>query len=256
VCKYIAEYLVKTRQILHKMWEKRIEKRGLRKGDGSFFRKKEPSPFLNLLFSEVKNKMTKVIFATGNKGKLKEIKKILGPEYDLMTMAEVGFDGDIVEDGQTFEENAAIKARAVWDYVHAAGRQRCIVMADDSGLCVDALDGGPGVFSARFMGEDTSYDIKNQYIIDKAEGSPARFVCAICAILPDGKMLTTRGLYEGIIASEIKGTNGFGYDPILYVPEKGCSSAELSEEAKNEISHRGKALRAMSELLKDVDIDD
>ena len=128
-------------------------------------------------------------------------------------------------------------------------------MADDSGLEIDYLDGAPGIYSARFMGEDTSYDIKNKALIDKLAGVPdekrtARFVCAIACALPDGQILESRGTMEGIIGYEIKGENGFGYDPIFYLPECGCTSAEISPEKKNELSHRGKALRAMKEKLE------
>lgn len=129
------------------------------------------------------------------------------------------------------------------------------MLADDSGLEVDYLNKEPGVYSARYMGEDTSYHIKNQNIIERLEGVPddkrtARFVCVIAAALPDGRVLTTRGTIEGIIGYEERGKGGFGYDPIFFLPEYGCSTAELSMEQKNELSHRGKALRAMKEELK------
>ena len=152
-----------------------------------------------------------------------------------------------MEDGKTFEENALIKARAI------AAHTDAIVLADDSGLEIDALNKEPGVYSARYMGEDTSYDIKNQNLIDRLDGVPkekrtARFVCAIAAVLPDGKELVTRQTMEGYIGWEPEGVNGFGY-PIFYLDEFGCSSATISPEQKNAISHRGKALRAMKELL-------
>ena len=133
--------------------------------------------------------------------------------------------------------------------------EEAIVLADDSGLEIDYINKEPGIYSARYMGEDTSYHIKNQNLIDrlkdaKEEERTARFVCAIAAAFPSGEVLTTIGTVEGRIAHEEKGENGFGYDPIFYVPEFGCTTAELSEEAKNEISHRGNALRAMKEKLK------
>ena len=194
--------------------------------------------------------MTQIIFATGNAGKMREIKEIMSDlNAEILSMKEAQIDVEIVEDGKTFEENALIKARAV-----AKEAPGAIVMADDSGLEVDYLNKEPGIYSARYMGEDTSYDIKNQNILDRLAGVPkeqrsARFVCAIAAVLPDGRELVTRETIEGYIGYEIAGENGFGYDPIFFVEEYGCTTAELSEEQKNEISHRGKALRAMKEKL-------
>ena len=194
----------------------------------------------------------RIIFATGNEGKMKEIRMILADlGVPVLSMKEAGVSADIVEDGKTFEENAAIKAETIRDLTGA------IVLADDSGLEIDYLGGEPGIYSARDMGEDTSYDIKNQNLLDRLEGVPdekrtARFVCAICAALPDGRKLTTRGTIEGIIGHGISGENGFGYDPIFWLPEYGCSTAELSPEKKNELSHRGKALRAIKEQLREI----
>lgn len=193
--------------------------------------------------------MEKLIFATGNENKMKEIRMILADcGYEILSMKQAGIDIDIVEDGTTFEENAIIKATAI---SKLAG---CVVLADDSGLEVDAMDKAPGVYSARFMGEDTSYDIKNKAIIDKLEGlsgedRSARFVCAIAAAFPDGRVEVKRGTIEGQIAYEPAGENGFGYDPIFYVPEFGKTTAELSPEEKNKVSHRGKALTMIKEVL-------
>jgi XTP/dITP diphosphohydrolase len=193
--------------------------------------------------------MKKIVFATGNKGKLKEIREILKDTgYDVVSMKEAGCDVPIAENGKTFEENSLIKARTV---EKACGE---ITLADDSGLEIDALNGEPGIYSARWMGEETSYDIKNTEILKKMKDVPeekrtARFVCVISAAYPDGREFTAKGIFEGRIAHEIRGVNGFGYDPIFYVPEKGCSSAELSPEEKNKISHRGQALRLMKEKL-------
>lgn len=193
--------------------------------------------------------MSRIIFATGNAGKMKEIREILADmNMEILSMKEAGISADINEDGTTFEENAVIKAKTI------AKLTKDIVLADDSGLEVDYLNKEPGIYSARYMGEETSYTIKNQAIIDRLEGVPkekrtARFVCAIAAVLPNGEVLTTRGTIEGYIGTESAGVNGFGYDPIFFVDEYGCSTAELSEEQKNEISHRGKALRAMKEQL-------
>lgn len=190
-----------------------------------------------------------IIFATGNKDKMREIREIMADvDVEVISMKEAGIIVDVVEDGTTFEENSLIKAKAIAQHTDA------IVLADDSGLEIDYLDKAPGVYSARFMGEDTSYDIKNQALIDKLDGVPkeertARFVCAIGAVLPDKETLVVRETMEGYIGYKIAGENGFGYDPIFYLDEFGCSSAALSREQKNEISHRGKALRAMKDIL-------
>ena len=192
----------------------------------------------------------KVIFATSNEGKMKEVRSILEDlNVEVLSMKEAGIFIDVVEDGNTFEENAAIKATAI--------QKECgeIVLADDSGLEVDYLNKEPGIYSARYMGEDTSYRIKNKSLIDRLEGvegedRSARFVCAIAAAFPDGCVEITRGTIEGQIGYEEKGENGFGYDPIFYVPEYGCTTAELSLEQKNEASHRGKALRKMKEIIR------
>lgn len=193
----------------------------------------------------------KIIFATGNQGKMKEIREIMADlKMDILSMKEAECNIDIDENGTTFEENALIKARAI-----ASVMTDAIVLADDSGLEVDYLNKEPGVHSARFMGEDTSYDIKNKAIIDKLEGvedskRTARFVCVIAAVYPDGTETTVRKTIEGQIGYEIKGENGFGYDPIFYVPEFGCTTAELTMDQKNKISHRGKALMAVKEEIR------
>ena len=192
----------------------------------------------------------RIIFATGNAGKMREIREIMADmDMEICSMKEAGISLDIEENGTTFEENAQIKAKAV------AACTKDIVLADDSGLEVDYLNKEPGVYSARYLGEDTSYDIKNQAILDRLKGVPkeqrtARFVCAIAAVLPDGKTLVTRETIEGYIGECPAGENGFGYDPIFYVDEYHCSTAELTEEQKNEISHRGKALRSMKKLFQ------
>lgn len=196
--------------------------------------------------------MKKIIFATGNKDKMREIREIMADlDAEILSMKEAGIAVEIEENGTTFEENAMIKARAV---AEASAAEGAIVLADDSGLEVDYLNKEPGVYSARYMGEDTSYEIKNQAIIDRLQGvakeeRTARFVCAIAAVLPDGRELVVRETMEGYIGNQPGGENGFGYDPIFYLDEYGCSSAALSPEQKNAISHRGKALRAMKEML-------
>ena len=193
--------------------------------------------------------MSRIVFATGNEGKMREIRDILADmEAEIVSMKQAGIDVDVIEDGTTFEENAIIKAQAI------AAVTDDIVLADDSGLEVDYLNKEPGIYSARYMGEDTSYTIKNQNILERMGGVPkeqrsARFVCAIAAVLPNKEVLVVRETIEGYIGYEIAGCNGFGYDPIFYVDEYGCSTAELSEEEKNRISHRGKALRVMREKL-------
>ena len=194
--------------------------------------------------------MRRLIFATGNEHKMVEIREILGElPVEILSMKDVGIKADIVENGNTFEENALIKAKEV---CKLAGE---MVLADDSGLEIDYLNGVPGIYSARYMGEDTSYRIKNQNLIDRLEGVPdekrtARFVCAIAAAFPDGRSFVVRGTIEGIIGYEERGANGFGYDPIFYLPERGVSTAEIPPEEKNSISHRGNALRKMKELLE------
>ena len=193
--------------------------------------------------------MKKIVFATGNKDKMREIREIMADcEVEIFSMKEAGIDVDIVENGTTFEENALIKAKAIAEHTDA------IVLADDSGLEIVALNKEPGIYSARYMGEDTSYTVKNRNLIERLEGVPkeqrtARFVCAIAAVLPGGKELVTRQTMEGYIGYEPEGENGFGYDPIFFLEEYGCSSAALSREQKNAISHRGKALRAMRDML-------
>lgn len=194
--------------------------------------------------------MKRIIFATGNMGKMKEIREIMSDmDVEILSMKEAGIETDIVENGATFAENAQIKAKAV------AAHTDDIVLADDSGLEVDYLNGEPGIYSARYLGEDTSYQVKNQAILDRLSGVPkeertARFVCAIAAVLPDQEMLVTTETIEGFIGENPAGENGFGYDPIFYVEEYGCSTAELTDAQKNLVSHRGKALRSMKRLLR------
>lgn len=190
-----------------------------------------------------------IVFATGNEGKMKEVRAILQDlNVEVLSMKEAGIEADVIEDGATFAQNAMIKARKIAEYTNA------IVLADDSGLAIDYLDGEPGIYSARYMGEDTSYRVKNANLLKRLEGvaeekRSARFVCAIAARMPDGTELVTEGTIEGRIGYEEKGEGGFGYDPIFYVPEFGCSTAELSPEEKNAVSHRGKALQKMKEEL-------
>ena len=192
----------------------------------------------------------KLIFATGNEGKMREIRAIMeGSGYEILSMKEAGVYADVTEDGTTFEENALIKARAIHQKAPDA-----LVLADDSGLVIDYLNGEPGIYSARYMGEDTPYSIKNTELLRRMEGArewerTARFVCAIAAVNARGEEQVVRGVIEGRIGHEIAGRNGFGYDPIFYVPEYGMSTAEMSEEMKNTLSHRGRALRKMKELL-------
>lgn len=199
-------------------------------------------------------KLDKIIFATGNEGKMKEVRMILADlQIPVLSMKEAGIEIDIDENGTTFEENAVIKAQAV--ALYASKNENVVVLADDSGLEIDYLNKEPGIYSARYMGEDTSYTIKNANLIERLHGVPAekrtaRFVCAIAAAMPDGTNHVTRGTIEGMIGYEEKGGNGFGYDPIFYLPEYQCYSAELAPEEKNKISHRGKALTLMKEQLK------
>ena len=195
-----------------------------------------------------------ILFATGNEGKMREIRSILADTgAKILSMKEAGVSVDIEENGTTFEENALIKARAVSAALTGADS---VVLADDSGLVIDALDGEPGIYSARYMGEDTSYDEKNTNLIERLEGVPdekrtARFVCAIAAVMPDGREFTVQAAIEGRIGYEQKGEGGFGYDPIFYVPEFGKTTAEMTAEEKNRVSHRGKALEQMKEVLEE-----
>ncbi|MCM1259132.1 MAG: XTP/dITP diphosphatase [Roseburia sp.] len=197
--------------------------------------------------------MAKIIFATGNQHKMVEIREILaGIDAEILSMKDAGISVNIVENGTTFEENAVIKAQTVAKAVDA------IVLADDSGLEIDYLNKEPGIYSARYMGEDTSYEVKNQALLDRLKGVPkekrtARFVCAVAAAFPDGETVVKRGTIEGYIGEKSAGKNGFGYDPIFYVDEYNCSTAELSMEQKNAMSHRGNALRAIrGELEKRI----
>lgn len=201
--------------------------------------------------------MKKIIFATGNQDKMGEIRSILSDwDMELQSMKEAGIELDIVEDGTSFEENACIKASAVAAQVQEEG---IVVLADDSGLEIDYLNKEPGIYSARYLGEGTPYSVKNQKILERMEGVPkqertARFVCAIAAADINGEICVIRGTIEGYIGWEPSGVNGFGYDPIFYLDEYGCSTAELSEEKKNELSHRGKALRAMRQKLEELSL--
>ena len=193
--------------------------------------------------------MEKIIFATGNEHKMIEIRAILSDlGAEILSQKEAGIKADVVEDGATFEENAIIKAKTIME---ATGE---IALADDSGLEIDALNGEPGIYSSRYLGEDTSYVKKNSVILERLKDVPeekrsARFVCAVAAAFPDGQTKVIRGTMEGIIGYEIKGENGFGYDPIFYLPQYGKYSAELSSDEKNAISHRGEALRRIREVL-------
>ena len=196
----------------------------------------------------------KIIFATGNQNKMKEIRMILQDlGMEILSMKEAGISVDIEENGVTFEENALIKASAIAE-IPEVKTMNAIVLADDSGLEIDYLNKEPGIRSARYAGTDTSYLIKNNLLLSRMKGVPdeertARFVCAIAAVFPNGEKEVVRGTMEGRVAYEIAGANGFGYDPIFYLPEFGCTSAELSPEKKNELSHRGKGLRMMRKIM-------
>lgn len=191
-----------------------------------------------------------IILATNNKSKVKEISEMMsGSDITFVSLADAGINVEVEETGTTFEENALLKAREI---CKLSGKP---TISDDSGLEIDALDGAPGIYSSRFMGEDTSYDIKNNALIEKLENvadpdRTARFRCCMALVLTDGREFVTEGAMEGIIAREPKGINGFGYDPILFIPEYNRTSAELSSEEKNNISHRGEALRKMIEVIK------
>ena len=193
--------------------------------------------------------MMKFVIATKNKHKVIEFKRILEPlGIEAVSQEEAGISADVIEDGNSFSENAEKKARTI----SCAGD--CIAVADDSGICIDAFDGGPGIYSSRFLGEDTPYVEKNAIILDrlkdvKEKDRGARYVCAICCVFPNGDVITANGVFEGRIGYEAKGINGFGYDPIFYVGDKSIS--EISEEEKDKISHRGKALSEFVQKLND-----
>ena len=196
--------------------------------------------------------MKRIIFATSNEGKMREIRAIMEDSgYEVVSLKEAGISIDVEENGTTFEENALIKCRAIHEMTGA------MVLADDSGLEIDYLNKEPGVYSARYLGHDTPYDIKNQIILDRlkeAEG-PARstrYVCAMAAVLPDGREYTALGTIEGLISQEPAGNGGFGYDPIFLVPEYSKTMAELPPDEKNAISHRGRALRALRDILAQI----
>ena len=192
----------------------------------------------------------KIIFATGNENKLREIRQITeNMGIEIVSMKDAGYYTEVEETGTTFEENAYLKASAI------AKKCNLPTLADDSGLEIDYLNKEPGIYSSRFMGEDTPYSVKNAELLRRMEGVPdekrtARFVCAICLVRPDGSSETVRATMEGRVAYKSAGKNGFGYDPIFFLPERGCTSAELSPEEKNAISHRGKALRMMRDILE------
>lgn len=208
--------------------------------------------------------MKQIIFATGNAGKMKEIREILdGTGWNVLSLKDAGIDADIEENGTTFEENAKIKAEGIRNWCLENGIPGCsgisakeiIVLADDSGLEIDYLNKEPGIYSARYAGTDTSYDIKNSLLLSRMKGVPdkqrtARFVCAVAAVFPNGDKEVVRGTMEGCIGYKIAGANGFGYDPIFFLPEYGCTSAELAPEKKNELSHRGEALRMMRQIME------
>lgn len=194
--------------------------------------------------------MTKIIFASKNKGKIKEANEILKDfPYEVISMSEAGVDIDVVEDGETFEENAMKKAAEIMRITGS------VAMADDSGICVEALGGKPGVYSARFAGEDSTDQQRNEKLLEMMKEVPtgqrdAKFVCVIAVAFPNGKHFTVRGECSGEIAAEPKGENGFGYDPIFYVPEFKMTTAQMNPEQKHQISHRGRAMQKMKQELK------
>lgn len=203
--------------------------------------------------------MEKLIFATGNAHKMVEIRMILSDlGMEILSQKEAGINASVIEDGATFEENAVIKAAGIQKIAAQNPKYKnCIVLADDSGLEIDYLNKEPGIYSARYLGENTSYDVKNNALLNRMEGVPdekrtARFVCAIAAAFPDGSTRVVRGTMEGRIGYKIAGENGFGYDPIFYLPEYGCTSAELPPEKKNALSHRGEGLRKMRAVIEEV----
>lgn len=191
----------------------------------------------------------KLIFATTNQGKIKEVRQILSDlGYEILTTKEAGIEVEIEETGTSFLENAFIKAQTIHDLTGA------MVLADDSGLEIDYLDKAPGIYSSRYLGEDTPYDVKNRIVLEKLENAKeeertARYVCAIAAVMADGTKKSAVATVEGTIAKQPEGDGGFGYDPIFYVPFYQKTMAKLTPEEKNAISHRGKALREIKKVL-------
>lgn len=185
--------------------------------------------------------MTKILLATGNAHKAKELSALFeGHDIEVLTLRDVGFAGEIIEDGKTFEENAEIKARA-------AAELGYIGVGDDSGLCVDFLSGAPGIYSARYAGESCDYAENNEKLLSEMAGVPeeertAKFVCVICCVLPDGRKIVSRGECPGKILTSYAGSGGFGYDPLFFCTEKGKSYAEMTEDEKNSVSHRARAM--------------
>ena len=193
--------------------------------------------------------MKQIMIATSNAHKVEEFKRMLQPYgYEVRSLLDLDEEIDIEENGTTFEENALITAKTIYDKLHIE------VIADDSGLAVNAMNGEPGIYSARFLGRDTSYDVKNQYIIDQvkdAQDKGAQFVCAIAYIDADGHENVFTGVVEGEIYDHIEGAKGFGYDPIFYYPPFKTTLANVSEDQKNEVSHRGKAIQMLLNYMKE-----
>ena len=190
----------------------------------------------------------KLIIASNNAHKLVEMKAILGEYFEeILSLKEAGIDHETVEDGTTFLENAEKKAREISEI------SGCCAIADDSGVCVDALDGAPGIYSARFCGHHGDDEANNRLLLEKLkneENKKAHYTCAIVLVYPDGETISAEGYLHGEITENRAGKNGFGYDPYFYLPEYGCTTAELDPEVKNKISHRGNAIRALVEKLK------
>ncbi|QCT73689.1 XTP/dITP diphosphatase [Eubacterium maltosivorans] len=196
--------------------------------------------------------MKTIVLATGNKDKAREIKAMLDHKFEVKTMKDMGIDIEIIEDGDTFEDNALIKVRAIQPFVKDS---EMIIMGDDSGLSVDALDGAPGIYSARYAGEDVTYRDNNEKLLKAMKDVPeekrgAEFVSAIAMILPDGQELTVRGTVRGRIAFDFMGEEGFGYDPLFIVEETGKSYAQMAPEEKNDISHRARAVARAKQILE------
>lgn len=190
--------------------------------------------------------MKRIVLATNNMGKLREVRSLF-PTYEVLTLKDIGFMDDIVEDGKTFEENAIIKAKTI------SLKYNCITLADDSGLSVEALDGAPGIYSARYSLEQTD-ESNNALLIKNLEGKEnrrAKYVCALCVFHPNGEFKTVCETCEGLIIDDARGTNGFGYDPHFYIPSLGKTFAEVSLEEKNKLSHRAKALRKLKEICNE-----
>lgn len=202
--------------------------------------------------------MKKLILASNNKKKIKELKEILNDiQVDVRSLSDENIDIDVVEDGNTFEQNAKKKAKEIYEFLKEKGEENFIVLSDDSGLEVDYLNGEPGVYSARYAGEHGKDDKNNEKLLKNLKGVPkeergAQFVCQIAMFDQNGKYYTVRGEVRGYILEELNGEGGFGYDPLFFYEPLDKTFAQLTSEEKNEVSHRGRALKELKGIISEI----